>query len=113
MFRQRLSLIAVALIVFSCGKSLPELENINLKAWQNDKNGCADYRSGNIESIRNQKEKLLALKESQIIELLGRPDRNELYKRNQKFFFYSLERGPACDSLLKEGSRLSIRFNAM
>ena len=113
MFKQRLSYFVIALTFVSCGKSLPELQNIDLTAWQNDKHACADYRSKNIELIRNQKEKLLALKESQIISLLGRPDRNELYKRNQKFFFYDLEAGPACDTLSKEGLRLSIRFNAM
>lgn len=114
MFTRLLSMLAIALLLTSCGKSLPKFENLDLEAWRGDKNACADYRSRNIEAIRNQKEKLLALKESQIIELLGRPDRNELFKRNQKFFFYALERGPACDSLAsKEGQRLSIRFNAM
>jgi hypothetical protein len=113
MFRQRLSYLVIALIVVGCGKSLPEFQNLDLKAWRGDKHACADYRAKNIESIRTQKEKLLALNESQIIELLGRPDRNELYKRNQKFFFYDLEAGHSCDSLLMEWSQLSIRFNAM
>lgn len=66
------------------------------------------------ESIESQKEKLLALDQLQIVELLGRPDQNELSKRNQKFFYYFIEPGPVCanatDSL---AARLAIRFNAM
>jgi hypothetical protein len=107
------STVAFVLILTSCGKSLPELENLDLKAWKDDKNACGVYRSGNIEAIRTQKEKLLALDESKIISLLGRPDRNELYKRNQKFFYYYLQPGPACSKPTEKATRLAIRFNAM
>ena len=107
------SAIAFVLIVTSCGKSLPEIENLNLEEWKKDKNACGNYRSDNIEALRSQKERLLALKESQIIELLGRPDRNELYKRNQKFFHYYLEAGSDCTHAKENASRMIIRFNAM
>jgi len=107
-----LSVLFFLLIVNGCGKSLPELENLDLNAWKNDKNACGEYRSNNIQTIQSQKEKLLALDESQIIELLGRPDRNELYKRNQKFYYYYLKAGPVCSNALDKTSRLAIRFNA-
>ncbi len=112
MFR-RFSFLFFVLIITSCGKSLPELENLDLNAWRNDKNGCGDYRSNHIEGIKIQKEKLLALDESQIVELLGRPDQNELYKRNQKFFYYNLQPGSACENASEKASRLVIRFNAI
>jgi hypothetical protein len=99
--------------ITSCGKTLPELENIDQSAWEKDKNACGEYRRNNMEAIQNQKEKLLALKESQIIKLLGRPDRNELYKRNQKFFYYYLMPSPDCPNASAESKRLTIRFNAM
>src|SRR5688572_32262672 len=92
----RLLSLVLLITAFGCGKSLPEIKNLDLEAWKNDKNACGNYRSANIETLRTQKESLLALKESQIIALLGRPDRNELYKRNQKFFHYYLEAGSAC-----------------
>lgn len=110
---RRFSVLIFVFIITSCGKSLPELENLDLKTWRNDKNACGNYRSNNIQTIRSQKEKLLALDESQIIELLGRPDRNELYKRNQKFFYYYLQPYTACSSAIETTSRLAIRFNAM
>ncbi len=112
MFKQ-FSILIFALILTGCGKSLPELENLDLNAWKNDKNACGEYRSSNMEAIETQKEKLLALDESQIIELLGRPDRNELYKRNQKFFYYNLQPDTACSTASEKVSRLAIRFNAM
>ena len=110
--RRLLSVVILAATV-SCGKPLPEIEKLNLADWKDDKNACGAYRSQHIEEIKTQKDKLLALDESQIIKLLGRPDRNELYKRNQKFFQYYLEPG-SVSANAKEGSlRLTIRFNAM
>ena len=110
--RKWLSVLLITAIT-GCGNPLPELANLDLDAWKDDKHACASYRSGNIESLRSQKDKLLALKESQIIELLGRPDRNELYKRNQKFFHYSLQADSTCSATQESALRLVIRFNAM
>jgi len=98
--------------LFACSKPLPTLDGIDLKAWKEDKNGCLNNRSQSIEQLRQQKEKLKSLDEMEIVKLLGRPDRNELYKRNQKFFYYLLEPGVEC-GIDKEPRRLSIRFNAV
>jgi outer membrane protein assembly factor BamE (lipoprotein component of BamABCDE complex) len=109
-------LSAVILLVFlsSCGKELPKLDNLDLEKWEKDKNACGSYRKENLEALVSQKEKLLALKEMQIVELLGRPDRNELYKRNQKFFYYYLKPAPECPNYnVDDNARLAIRFNAM
>lgn len=109
------SLLLLAFIFSSCGKSLPTLDGIDLQSWKEDKNGCMGKRSSMQESIIAQHSKLLALEELQIVELLGKPDQNELYKRNQKFFYYYLQSAKECnagDSTLIP-KRLSIRFNAM
>ncbi len=100
------------LIFAACGKSLPELENIDLEVWKADRNGCKRDREKMITSFKEQKDKLKGLSEDDIIKLLGRPDQNELWKRNQKFFKYFIEPGGSC----QKGSTnviLSIRFNAM
>lgn len=113
MFRW-LNCILLLLILSACGKSLPTLDNLDLEQWEKDKNACGNYRKDNIETLLAQKEKLLALKEMQIVELIGRPDRNELYKRNQKFFYYYLKPAPECTNYNADStSRLAIRFNAM
>jgi hypothetical protein len=104
------------MIVISCGKQLPDLNGIDKQSWMSDKNGCAGRRSPMLASITAEKEKLLSLDEMQVVELLGRPDQNELYKRNQKFYYYFIKPAPDCrDSVLKDSvsSRLVIRFNAM
>jgi hypothetical protein len=108
-------LLSILLVAFAagCGNSLPQFDSLDLTAWKEDKHACGAYRSSHVEEIKSQKEKLLALKESQIIELLGRPDRNELYKRNQKFFHYNLEADSSCSNAKSSALRLSIRFNAM
>jgi hypothetical protein len=102
-------------IFFSCGKSLPSLDGVDLKSWSEDKYGCSGKRSGMEKSLVAQREKLLALGELQIVELLGKPDQNELSKRNQKFYYYYLQSAKDCnnsDSTITP-KRLAIRFNAM
>lgn len=106
--------VFVLLVLVSCGKSLPTLQNIDLSSWVQDKNACNGQRTKMLIEFQNQKDKLLGLSEAQIIELLGRPDNNELYKRNQKFYYYFLEPAPHCNSrALNEASRLVVRFSAM
>ncbi|MBT1705411.1 hypothetical protein [Chryseosolibacter indicus] len=64
--------------------------------------------------IEQQKQKLLGSDEMEIVQLLGKPDQNELYKRNQKFYYYYITPGPACQTAdTLKSSRLSIRFTAM
>jgi outer membrane protein assembly factor BamE (lipoprotein component of BamABCDE complex) len=106
--------LVIIISLLSCGKSLPELKGIDKESWVHDKGACKNIRSKMIDGVKSQKDQLLALSEMQLVELLGRPDENELYKRNQKFYTYYLEPGPTCDSLAgDEALKLVIRFNAM
>lgn len=98
---------------FACDKPLPQLENMDLTKWRNDKNGCSGDRIDMLVSLTSQKDKLKGLSEDGILKLLGKPDQNELYKRNQKFFYYFLEPSVKCDPSKTNAKRLSIRFNAM
>lgn len=106
------SLFLVVLLSACNNKPLPTLEGIDMVAWKDDKNGCLNYRSQSIETLIRQKEKLKSLDQQEIVRLLGRPDRNELYKRNQKFFYYLLEPGVDC-GVDRQSRKLSIRFNAV
>ena len=106
--------LCLLLLFFSCKKNLPALEGIDKTRWEADKNGCGNVRTSMRAAIDEQKEKLLALDQMQIVKLLGRPDQNELTTRNQKFFYYFLEPGPLCESASgDDAERLAIRFNAM
>ncbi|HEY5918249.1 MAG TPA: hypothetical protein VIU13_12630 [Chryseolinea sp.] len=115
MLRYALHSIAFAfLILSSCGRSLPDIEGIDIMAWKNDKNGCAGERAKKKDTLLSQKDKFLALSELDVVYLLGKPDEQELYKRNQKFYYYFLKPSGDCNATSQEESlRLVIRFNAM
>jgi hypothetical protein len=89
------------------------LDGIDAAVWKDDKNGCDGKRFPMLAAIKTEKEKLLALDEGQVISVLGRPDRNELFKRNQKFFHYFLEPAPECKIGNTNPLKLVVRFNAM
>jgi len=108
-----LSVVVVGSLLGSCGKALPTLDGVDLAAWKDDKNACGDKRMAMAALIEQQKDKLLALSEDDIVAVLGKPDQNELYKRNQKFFYYFVQPAPACASATSGTKRLAIRFNAM
>jgi hypothetical protein len=105
-------LFSLVLLAFACGKPLPDLAPIDLSQWKEDKGGCKSIRATFLSELISQRDELKGLSEKDIIELLGRPDRNELYKRNQKFYYYDVEPGKACDSLAAN-QQLILRFNAM
>lgn len=107
-----LILLSVVFLI-SCGTPLPTLEDIDTTRWKDDRNGCKGDRREMIAAIREQREKLLTLKEMQIVQLLGRPDGNELFERNQKFYTYNLTPGKNCGVQDSVAVQLEIRFNAM
>lgn len=111
-FTSRLFYIALLSCMFSCGKPLPHLENVDLTVWKSDPDGCQGQRALMVEQFKLQKNKMLGLSEAQIIELLGKPDENELYTRNQKFYYYFFTAGPECAVPAQTSQVLNIRFNA-
>jgi len=111
---QKLVLFSLYFFLWSsCGKELPVLDGIDLEKWKDDKTGCAMVRQASISKLDQQRDKIKSLSQPEVIELLGRPDKNELLKRNQKFFYYYLEPSPACPQGKAEFKKLMIRFNAI
>jgi hypothetical protein len=104
--------IGLSLLIITCGKPLPDLSPIDLTVWKGDKGGCQQKRIIFLEELKTQKDELKGLSEKDIIQILGRPDHNELYKRNQKFYYYDIDPGKACDKQIA-GRQLVIRFTAM
>ena len=108
------SFLFMLIVVCSCGKPLPELKYFNSTVWQEDRKACGDKRVAMLEAISTQKEKLLSLDELDIVKILGKPDQNELYKRNQKFYSYYIHPSKDCDQAqTSEPLKLVIRFNAV
>lgn len=102
-------------ILLSCGKASPEFEGVQLITWKADRNGCSGNRTSMADQLEKQKSKLLGLNEMEIVRVLGQPDRNELSKRNQKFYYYFLEPAPECGNGASDPAarKLIIRFNAV
>jgi hypothetical protein len=113
MLKRFLPELLLLVLLSACGKPIPEFENLDLSRWKEDKNACLGDRAKSIPSFEKQTDKLKALSETEIIKLLGRPDQNELYKRNQKFYRYFLEAGVVCGVDNSNPKRLTIRFNAI
>ncbi len=110
---QRTSLFLALLILASCSKPIPTLEGVDLSKWKDDKNACSGNRAAMATALKTEAQKLKGLSEMDVVDLLGRPDENELYKRNQKFFYYYLTAGPDCPQHGPVPQKLILRFNAM
>ncbi|MBL7848981.1 MAG: hypothetical protein JNL40_16050 [Cyclobacteriaceae bacterium] len=110
---RKLSTFILCAVLVSCTNPLPTLEGMDISKWKDDKNGCFGKRQEMEPALTQQMNKLKGLSEMDIVDLLGRPDENELYKRNQKFFSYYVTPGPDCPDPEELPKKLVIRFNAM
>lgn len=104
-------IVAVCALV-SCSPPVPQLAGFDATAWSADKNGCSGNRLTQQSVIEQNRTVLLAQPEAGILEVLGKPDRVELYKRNQKLYHYFLSGGPVCPDSAAQ-VELLVRFNAM
>ncbi|MBR9997966.1 MAG: hypothetical protein KFF73_03300 [Cyclobacteriaceae bacterium] len=94
--------------------SSPVSLNMDKARWISDQEGCTGYRMEVYQNIMNEKDKLLGLSNKKIVQLLGNPNINELYIRNQKFFVYQVSSGKSCGGQAKEPDLFLIfRFTAM
>ena len=105
--------LVLSLFLGSCSKPAPELPGFDKAAWAADKGACNGSRTGMLETFKTNTDKLLSLSEVDLVGLLGRPDEEELYKRNQKFYYYYLQPAPTCEKNTGSALRLVIRFNAV
>lgn len=112
-FKRPSLLLVIFILLSSCSLSLPKLNGIDSKLWKDDKNGCNGNRSKMVDAITHEKDKLKALTEMEILQMLGRPDENDLLPRSQKIFVYYLEPGPLCNAPRAEPRQLILRINAM
>ena len=107
--------VIIILLSISCGTKHQEFSGVDLEQWRADRQGCDGARMTSKDTFSVQRDKLLALSESEVVSVLGTPDLQELSKRNQKFYYYYLEPHGECataDSTIKP-LRVAIRFNAV
>ena len=86
--------------------SAPKIDGFDQQQWFNSLTECNDYRMLISDSIfKGSQSPLLTLSQNELQELLGKPDQHQLFNRNQKFFYYSLN----CDKTYQ----LAVRFDAL
>jgi hypothetical protein len=101
-------------VFFISCSDIPELKNIDLNKWKEDKDACNEYRIDVVENLLSQKEKLKGLSQNEMINILGTADKHQLYERSQKFFIYYLEPNENCSQYTKGYIKaLYIRFNSL
>jgi len=94
-----IKVLIIAVMLLSCGKALPVLDGIDSEKWKADRDACQGYRQSVAAAMKSELVKLKGLSEMDVIRLLGKPDENELYKRNQKFYSFFITPGsqlPGC-----------------
>ena len=106
------TLLLSLLILVSCSKPIPKIDDVDLTVWKNDPKGCKGQREQYVESLREQHDKLKGLSERDLTKLIGNPDRNDLSERHTKSYRYFIAPGPGCTGVDSIGLSLIIRFNA-
>lgn len=97
-----------------CG-SPKQLEGFDSAAWKSDRMGC----QGTRKSMRDQSDairlQLRGLSQDEVLDVLGRPDFQRLYERNQKFYVYFVEPGPQCEGKAdaSQARTLILRLSAI
>ena len=101
-------------ITISCSSEKATLDNFDTDVWKRDSKACGNERSKFADALMAQKDKLLGFNEIEIVNTLGKPDQQEIYKRHEKFYYYFLEPSAECERVGNDHARrLVIRFNAV
>ncbi|MDQ3393901.1 MAG: DUF3192 domain-containing protein [Bacteroidota bacterium] len=111
---KKFTLLFLYTLLISCENKVA-IEGFDGQNWKDDKLGCQGKRDQLAPIILEQRDKILGLSESEILNLMGRADFLELSKRNQKFYFYYFLPGPQCEKTLsgEKNQTLQIRFNSV
>ena len=107
--RQSIYSITLFLLLASCSPAL-DAGKINLDNWKADRYGCKGLRIQDLGELQRIKNNFLGANNQALIKTFGRPDRVELFDKNQSFFFYFLEPSSTCDTIEKEKEPLRVLF---
>jgi hypothetical protein len=83
----------------------------NSKKWEAKNDTCYIYRSEMKDELYQIEDELLGKNEDNLVEILGKPDKQDLHKRGQKQYTYYLHCMEKGDIDLTE--KIIIRLNAL
>lgn len=107
-----LTFLVLVFLLPACTSNGSALKGIDLTSWKQDRNGCNGKRAALMSAVVGRKDELLGLGENEVLSLLGRPDRTELYANDQKFYHYFMTPSPDCGQSSSMASQLIVRFSA-
>lgn len=110
--RSLLLLIFTVFIVTACTKRAA-LGDFDTQRWKDDPKGCKGERAGMVDQLIEVKTKFLGLYQKKVIKALGKPEKQELYKRSQTYYIYYIDPAASCKSADKNPRMLQIRFTSL
>lgn len=106
--------LAVALSACQTYDSFELPAGFEAEAWQEDQMACNGTRAAQLEAFRQLSDQLQRRSQSQITQLLGKPDVHDLGQRSTKTFVYYLAPGSQCpDQTGAPGRAIRLRFNSI
>jgi hypothetical protein len=110
----KLLLLSTLLALLSSCHSAVDIENFDEAAFRADPNGCTGARANMKESLFAADQHLKGLTQEEIYATLGKPDRQELATRSQKYYVYYVDPAPECSGdSIRLPLTLFVRFSAM
>lgn len=108
----RIGGLFLLLAMVSCGNGA-SLKGFDAKAWEADKFGCKGQRLALQDTLFAQRAQLMGMPESQLIAMLGKPDKVNITQRNVRFYTYSTANDSTCGKV--DGTRqwIKIRIDAI
>lgn len=107
--------LAAAGLLGACGRAAPALPGFDAAAWRRDPYGCQGVRQQQIKPLLQGKEQLYGVRTSDVEQLLGRPDEEELAEQTEKIYCYYLAPGPQCEPAHPRSgiNKLRVRFGSL
>jgi hypothetical protein len=106
------SLLLSVIFCLSCSRPIPELAGFDRAVWKNDPKGCNRNRIQFLAALNEQRNKLKGLSESDLVAVLGNPDKKDLSEHHEKFYSYFIEPATDCGKGDSATTILEVRFNA-
>lgn len=111
--KQSFIIVLSSFLLISCHTAV-DIKDFDEAAFRADPNGCSGARSDLKESLFTADRYLKGLTQEEIWATLGKPDRQELATRSQKYYVYYVDPAPACSGDSTDlPLTLFVRFSAM
>ncbi len=108
-------LLALPVLLASCGHALPDIPGFAAPAWRADRYACANHRVALLPPLLAARPRLYQARANDVTAVLGAPDEEELLANTEKVYHYYLVPGPQCGPRRPHatGPRLSIHFGPL